>query len=995
MPSLAGALGGDAAAATLASADSNVTAQALARGLGTGSGGDVDEGWRLALVRDWLPGAASGWPQETTAHAGLLFFTLNGAGARGGRGLWSSDGTPFGFAPVMASPPTICGSSDGPGTGAAGPAHLRAVGSSLYFTSEGLDTGWMLATDSCGGFRASAAAAGVRYAVSASAVWDPAASYDCPDGYHWANTEEARALFPGRGIAGSAAARAVPGAAAPAASAATPAAHTPAYADQCGWVGLYHAGSARRFFRLADSRTTGAFKDAALPDDAPLVAGDATDTSQFAGVLCMEGTAGVAPACGAGRELWRIADGTPAGTRRVADVAPGSAGSNPSAVVPLAQAGGASPPLLLFAATLHPFGRELFASDGTASGTRLLQDVLPGAASSAPAFITGVPGAPTAAAYAPGSAASIAAAAHAATVVLFTADDGVHGRELWATSGAPFPGTRLVADLAAGPVGSAPHHLYAVPVDTQGGLAGQVFFAADDRSSHGVELWITDVSAAGTRMVADVCPGAAGSYPSAFADFGGRVFFAANDCTHQPRAALWVTDGTAAGTRLVTAAGPARAPTAPQMLTVFTPIVTGTPALYFVAAPAGAREATAGSQLWSTTDGATARPVLDDEVTVAHFDVPAPLSVAQAEAGSALPALVAFRDALFLTARRRTAAAAAMAAASVDAIAGASSASGGGETVSFTLADPDATAGDARYTVRVATARGKGSVCLLAAGDASPTARAAAADVLVTEGEALTAAVANVAAPAKAACDPTVEFTAGLAAARALLASIQFVAEGHSTGEDAVTVTVTVTGTAADGQPTPTPRQGNASAAVWIQPVNTPPSVAVAVLPVPVAGWGAAGTVEAAAISAAASQADPVPAALGRPLFLRITVADEDVEDGAWTDGSGRVHAPRVGVTLSVAAGRLGLASRRGLTLLKGDGVADATVSLLGALSDVNAALAALEYVCEPPACQPQAPDGSGGGGGRDVIVVTVDDNGHTGRGGALTARVELHIELS
>ncbi len=56
------------------------------------------------------------------------------------------------------------------------------------------------------------------------------------------------------------------------------------------------------------------------------------------------------------------------------------------------------------------------------------------------------------------------------------------------------------------------------------------------------EPWRSDGTRQGTRRIADLVPGAAGSYPSDFTRQGRRVFFLA-------LGSLWSTDGTAAGTR--------------------------------------------------------------------------------------------------------------------------------------------------------------------------------------------------------------------------------------------------------------------------------------------------------------------------------------------------------------------------------------------------------------------------------------------------------------
>jgi hypothetical protein len=56
-------------------------------------------------------------------------------------------------------------------------------------------TDWMEKTDNCGGFRQSASAPDVYYAVSNSNVWDKNRTYACPAGYRWATTAEGTARF--------------------------------------------------------------------------------------------------------------------------------------------------------------------------------------------------------------------------------------------------------------------------------------------------------------------------------------------------------------------------------------------------------------------------------------------------------------------------------------------------------------------------------------------------------------------------------------------------------------------------------------------------------------------------------------------------------------------------------------------------------------------------------------------------------------------------------
>jgi ELWxxDGT repeat protein len=101
--------------------------------------------------------------------------------------------------------------------------------------------------------------------------------------------------------------------------------------------------------------------------------------------------------------------------------------------------------------------------------------------------------------------------------VFFAGDDGVHGQELWASDGTP-EGTRLVADINPGPAASWPENMSAV--------GGALFFKADD-GQHGFEPWRSDGTTGGTRLVADVLPGRTASHPGQFIEAGGHVYFTA------------------------------------------------------------------------------------------------------------------------------------------------------------------------------------------------------------------------------------------------------------------------------------------------------------------------------------------------------------------------------------------------------------------------------------------------------------------------------------
>ena len=99
------------------------------------------------------------------------------------------------------------------------------------------------------------------------------------------------------------------------------------------------------------------------------------------------------------------------------------------------------------------------------------------------------------------------------------------GGSLWQTDGTT-AGTHLVAPATAGPTGGLANQL-----GRPGGLVdagnGRLLFAADDGLT-GVEVWSTDGTAADTAEVRDVNATTADSSPHDFATIGSRVLFDAN-----------------------------------------------------------------------------------------------------------------------------------------------------------------------------------------------------------------------------------------------------------------------------------------------------------------------------------------------------------------------------------------------------------------------------------------------------------------------------------
>lgn len=80
----------------------------------------------------------------------------------------------------------------------------------------------------------------------------------------------------------------------------------------------------------------------------------------------------------------------------------------------------------------------------------------------------------------------------------------------------------LVQDFLPGsyPIGVEPQSLAS--------FGDHVYFAGRD-AAHGVELWTSDGSVAGTRRLADLCPGPCASEPAGFTPLGGALVFHAQD----------------------------------------------------------------------------------------------------------------------------------------------------------------------------------------------------------------------------------------------------------------------------------------------------------------------------------------------------------------------------------------------------------------------------------------------------------------------------------
>lgn len=194
-----------------------------------------------------------------------------------------------------------------------------------------------------------------------------------------------------------------------------------------------------------------------------------------------------------GRELW-ISDGEASGTNMVRDLDPNGSGIPDRTEVGWEPAVATVGDLAFFAGNDGISGEELWKSDGTYEGTVRVKDIHPGSASAIPRFLTPV-----------------------GDRLFFVARDSASGEELWVSDGTE-PGTMRVLDILPGPESSSPQGLVAA--------GNQVVFAASDGVS-GLEPWVSDGTPEGTFKLGDIEPGRRSSSPKDFFAAQDRVYFSA------------------------------------------------------------------------------------------------------------------------------------------------------------------------------------------------------------------------------------------------------------------------------------------------------------------------------------------------------------------------------------------------------------------------------------------------------------------------------------
>lgn len=251
---------------------------------------------------------------------------------------------------------------------------------------------------------------------------------------------------------------------------------------------------------------------------------------------------------GTGDQLW-VSDGTESGTKIVKSITANSIGG-PEIV---------HKDKLYFVVNQTGVGAEVWVTDGTDSGTNLLKDIRTGGSGSNPSIF-----------FAFGD------------YIYFSADEATNGAELWRSNGTE-AGTQIVANIASSTSSSNPapkfvmggelyfttfHDQSLRKVDANNNVtvvtalpqapyisapillnSGLALFSFND-NTHGTELWATDGTSGGTKLVKDIYVGSNGAdFGSEWVVVNGKLYFTATDDGSE--FGLWESDGTAAGTKIV------------------------------------------------------------------------------------------------------------------------------------------------------------------------------------------------------------------------------------------------------------------------------------------------------------------------------------------------------------------------------------------------------------------------------------------------------------
>jgi ELWxxDGT repeat protein len=191
--------------------------------------------------------------------------------------------------------------------------------------------------------------------------------------------------------------------------------------------------------------------------------------------------------------------------------------------------------LAFFAAADDTHGEELWVTDGTVAGTKMVKDINPGAGSSDINWIT-----------------------RFNDKVVFAADDGTNGMELWISDGTE-TGTYMVKQIHDWGDGSNPNAFTQINenqfVFRARNVDSELYTSGSAAGAVQYWLWVSDGTEEGTELIAECdtrWPGQDnGTYHFHWMRVGRKVFFKADYKEATTGEELWITDGTSAGTYLV------------------------------------------------------------------------------------------------------------------------------------------------------------------------------------------------------------------------------------------------------------------------------------------------------------------------------------------------------------------------------------------------------------------------------------------------------------
>ena len=177
---------------------------------------------------------------------------------------------------------------------------------------------------------------------------------------------------------------------------------------------------------------------------------------------------------------------------------------------------------MVFAGKTQQYGIEFFISDGTQEGTFMLKDIHEGSNSSAPVFFPDIQ------------------YFEFDDKLVFRANDGIHGYELWITDGTQ-DGTKMIMDFNASSQSSSYRGNYAA-------LEDKLFFSLFNQNTASYDIWVYNSSTEQAEKLNDVVASEDIAQTELLGTFNGKVYFTGSVGTAH---FLWETDGSSEGTTAI------------------------------------------------------------------------------------------------------------------------------------------------------------------------------------------------------------------------------------------------------------------------------------------------------------------------------------------------------------------------------------------------------------------------------------------------------------